>query len=134
LPAARPRDPRDTDQYVNPIVGKVISPFGSRDGGRHDGIDIKGVDRAPISASFPGRVIQAGYGQDGYGISVTVDLGAGVTTLFAHLSAVTVHVGDQVEAGDKVGVEGQTGRATTPHLHYEIRINGRPVNPAPYLH
>jgi len=134
LPSARPRDPRDPDQFVNPIVGKVISPFGQRDTGRHDGIDIKGVDHAPITASFPGRVIQAGPGQDGYGISVTVDLGAGVTTLYAHLSAVTVHAGDEVAAGDQVGVEGQTGRATTAHLHYEIRDGGRPINPARFLH
>ena len=56
-----------------------------------------------------------------------------MTVLYAHLSKVTVHAGQDVQAGDQVGVEGQTGRATTPHLHYEIRVNGRPVNPAPYL-
>ncbi len=133
LPSARPRDPRDPEQYVNPIDGKVISSFGYRDGERHDGMDIKGVDKARISASFPGRVIQAGPGQSGYGTTVTLDLGGGVTALFAHLSAVTVRVGDDVLAGDQVGVQGQTGRATTAHLHYEIRINGRAVNPAPYL-
>ncbi|HEY2333267.1 MAG TPA: M23 family metallopeptidase [Acidimicrobiales bacterium] len=134
LPADQPADPADPADYKIPIQGKVISPFGRRDGGeRHDGIDIKGVDHAPISASFPGHVVQAGSGESGYGITVTIDVGKGITVLYAHLSAVTVRAGQDVQAGDQVGVEGQTGRATTAHLHYEIRVNGRPVNPAPYL-
>ncbi len=134
LPVDQPPDPADPADYRNPIQGKVISPFGRRDGGeRHDGIDIKGVDHARISASFPGHVIQAGPGESGYGITVTIDVGKGITVLYAHLSAVTVRAGQDVAAGDQVGVEGQTGRATTAHLHYEIRVNGRPVNPVPYL-
>jgi murein DD-endopeptidase MepM/ murein hydrolase activator NlpD len=131
LPA--PPNPRDPGAYINPIEGKVISSFGWRDGERHDGLDIKGVDRATISASFPGRVIQAGQGASGYGLSVTIDHGDGVTTLYAHLSAVSVRAGDDVEAGQQVGVQGQTGRATTSHLHYEVRIDKRAVNPAPYI-
>jgi murein DD-endopeptidase MepM/ murein hydrolase activator NlpD len=134
VPSARPLDPRDPEQWVDPIVGHAISPFGRRDGGeRHDGLDIKGADHAPITASFPGRVVQAGPGQSGYGISVTVDVGDGLTVLYAHLSAVTVHAGEEVAAGQQVGVEGQTGRATTAHLHYEIRDHGRPISPVPYL-
>jgi len=128
-----PPDPRDPAAYADPIDGNVISAFGRRDGRRHEGLDIKGGHRAPISASFSGRVVQAGQGGTGYGLSVTVAHGDGVTTLYAHLSSVSVRVGDEVTAGQQVGLQGQTGRATTAHLHYEVRIGGRPVDPMPYL-
>lgn len=128
-----PPDPRNPADHADPILGDVISRFGWRDGARHEGIDIKGASRAPITASFPGRVIQAGQGATGYGLSVTIDHGDGVTTLYAHLQSVTVRAGDVVESGRQVGVQGQTGRASGPHLHYEVRINGRPVDPMPYL-
>ena len=69
----------------------------------------------------------------GYGTMVEVDHGAGLTTRYAHLSAVTVAVGESVEAGATVGRVGATGRATGPHLHYETRIDGEPVDPMRFL-
>jgi murein DD-endopeptidase MepM/ murein hydrolase activator NlpD len=133
VPLPPPPSPRDPANFVNPIEGKVISPYGYRDGERHDGIDLKGVDRAAVSASFPGRVIQAGQGASGYGLSVTIDHGDGVVTLYAHLAVAISRVGDVVVAGQQIGVQGQTGRATTSHLHYEVHVDGRVVSPVPYL-
>lgn len=85
-----------------------------------------------MAAPLAGIVVQAGPGQRGYGQSVTIDHGSGITTLLPHLSVVEARVGQRVEQGEVIGRIGQTGNATTPHLHYEIRDHGRPVNPAPY--
>lgn len=127
-------DPHDPNDFIDPIEGgHVISPFGYRSGRRHEGIDYKSTYGAPVFATFPGTVVQAGPGLSGYGNTVTLDLGEGVTVLFAHLAGWSVERGQVVERGDRIGAEGATGRASTWHVHYEVRENGVPRDPAPYL-
>jgi murein DD-endopeptidase MepM/ murein hydrolase activator NlpD len=133
-PAPPVLDPHDPADFTNPIHGfHVISPFGLRGGRRHEGIDIKGPYRTTVFATFPGTVLQAGPGMTGYGNTVTIDHGQGVTTVYAHLYGWRVKRGDVVKQGDPIGAEGQTGRASTYHVHYEVRENGVPRDPAPYL-
>lgn len=130
-PAPSPRDPAD---FINPIDGgHVISPFGFRSGRRHEGTDIKGPYGTPVFATFAGTVVQAGPGLSGYGNTVTIDHGQGVVTLYAHLASWSVRKGDVVEQGQRIGAEGQTGSASTYHVHYEVHVDGVPRNPAPYL-
>jgi murein DD-endopeptidase MepM/ murein hydrolase activator NlpD len=85
-----------------------------------------------ISAAAGGRVILAGW-FGGYGNCVVVDHGGGVSTLYAHQTSVAVSYGDSVSAGDTVGYVGSTGLSTGPHLHFEVRVDGNPVDPSGYL-
>ncbi|MEM8696743.1 MAG: M23 family metallopeptidase [Pseudomonadota bacterium] len=118
--------------------GAMSSPFGLRrdpfTGARamHNGIDFRGPHGMGILATGPGRVTFAGW-KNGYGRTIEIDHGAGVVTLYAHLSAIDVRVGEEVDRGDRIGRMGNTGRSTGTHLHYEVRINGRAVNPRPLL-
>ncbi len=98
----------------------------------HAGIDLAGVHGEPIRASAPGRVVRAER-HGSYGLVVDIDHGRGILTRYAHLSRIAVAVGDEVEAGQRIGAMGSTGRSTGTHLHYEIRIDGRPVDPRPFL-
>lgn len=98
----------------------------------HTGIDFRGDSGDPIRATAAGRVVKAGR-EGGYGLMVEIDHGFGLTTRFAHMSRMTVEVGDTVKAGELVGNVGSTGRSTGPHLHYETRVNGDAVNPMSYL-
>jgi murein DD-endopeptidase MepM/ murein hydrolase activator NlpD len=133
-PPPPPPNPHDPAQFSNPIHGgHVISPFGRRGRRPHEGIDYKGPYKTTVMATFPGVVIQAGPGLSGYGNTVTIDNGDGVTTLFAHLFSATIRKGQRVTWGTPIGLEGQTGSASTYHVHYEVRDHGRPLNPAPYL-
>jgi murein DD-endopeptidase MepM/ murein hydrolase activator NlpD len=134
-PAPEPApNPRDPGQFINPVKGgHVISPFGSRGGRRHEGIDYKGPNHTTVFATFEGTVIQAGPGLRGYGNTVTIDHGQGVITMYAHLFSVSARKGQVVGQGDPIGLEGQTGSASTYHVHYEVKVDGRKVNPAPYL-
>jgi murein DD-endopeptidase MepM/ murein hydrolase activator NlpD len=101
-------------------------------GAMHAGIDLAGAHGEPIRASASGRVVRAErFGS--YGLAVDIDHGRGILTRYAHLSRIHVAVGDRVEAGERIGAMGSTGRSTGTHLHYEVRIDGRPVNPRPFL-
>lgn len=136
-PEPAPTPPPDARQPVSwnrPCEGPVISGYGPRSGRRHDGMDVKCPNGGPVAAPLAGIVVQAGPGQRGYGQSVTIDHGFGITTLLPHLSVVEARVGQRVARDEVIGRIGQTGNATTPHLHYEIRVHGRPVNPEPYYH
>uniref|UniRef100_UPI0025F00FB2 M23 family metallopeptidase n=1 Tax=uncultured Aureimonas sp. TaxID=1604662 RepID=UPI0025F00FB2 len=86
----------------------------------------------PVRATGQGRVISAG-DQGGYGLAVEIDHGNGITSRFAHMSRIDVSVGQTVAAGSRRGLIGSTGRSTGPHLHYEVRVNGEPVNPQRYI-
>lgn len=110
----------------------MISPYGPRDGRRHEAMDVKCPNGGPVAAPLAGRVTQAGPGQRGYGNSVTIDHGDGITSLLPHLSGVDAAVGQWVTQGQVVGRVGQTGNASTPHLHFELRDRGRPMDPTPY--
>ena len=98
----------------------------------HSGLDFRGPKGAPILAAAKGRVSFVGR-KSGYGNVVEVDHGNGVMTRYAHMSAFKSKVGQAVEAGQPIGAIGSTGRSTGPHLHFEVRINGRAVNPRPFL-
>jgi len=115
-----------------PVVGAVTSPFGARWGGFHPGIDIAAGYGTPVDAAAPGRVVRAGW-YGGYGNCVDIDHGDGVVTRYGHLSRIAVEEGEQVIKGQLVGYVGSTGFATGPHLHFEVRINGNPVNPESFL-
>lgn len=119
---------------VWPVYGWLSGGYGQRsdpftgDVGFHRGLDISADRGQPVFATGAGRVETAGYSGD-YGNLVTVNHGFGLTTKYGHLSRFGVKVGDRVQRGDILGYVGATGRATGPHLHYEVLANGRLLNP-----
>jgi murein DD-endopeptidase MepM/ murein hydrolase activator NlpD len=121
-----------------PLKGRLTSRFGYRRhplwGGRHfhTGIDIAGKYGTAIKAADSGEVIFAGW-WDGYGKAIVVDHGHKTTTVYAHLSRIYKQVGAVVAKGQVVGLTGSTGYSTGPHLHFEVRKNGKPVNPMKFL-
>lgn len=106
---------------------KVISPYGGRGGRHHSGTDIKSFPNDSVRAVFDGTVVMAGP-FSGYGNCVQIRHLNGLTTLYSHNSRNLVKAGDQVTAGQVVALEGRTGRATTDHVHFEVRVAGRHVN------
>lgn len=129
---------RGTGEYVWPVQGRVSSPFGYRIHPifkvrkMHTGVDLSASFGTSIRAADSGVVIQAGW-RGGYGKTVVVSHGSGLTTLYAHQSAILVSVGEAVSQGDVIGKVGSTGYSTGPHLHFEVRLNGSPVDPMGYL-
>ena len=122
-----------------PVKGaQRTSNFGSRtdpflgSAAFHAGIDFRSPVGRPVEATAAGIVTEAGR-NGGYGLMVEVDHGGGLTTRYAHLSALKVRPGERIERGDVVGLVGSTGRSTGPHLHYETRVDGTAVNPVLYL-
>jgi len=99
----------------------------------HPGIDLAGSYGTPIYATADGTVLRAGWNSGGYGNLVEVDHGRGITTRYGHMSAILVSPGDHVTRGQQIGRMGSTGRSTGNHLHYEVRIDGRAVNPIPFM-
>ena len=118
--------------FIWPVNGPVTSPFGMRWGRMHTGIDIGVADGTPIHAAAAGRVIYAGW-MDGYGNLVFIDHGSGLSTGYAHQSSVAVSNGETVAQGQVIGYVGCTGHCFGPHLHFEVRVNGAPVDPLGYL-
>ncbi|MEO0698920.1 MAG: peptidoglycan DD-metalloendopeptidase family protein [Pseudomonadota bacterium] len=106
-------------------------PF-TRRGAMHPGIDFRGKIGSPIYAAAPGTVVYAGW-RGGYGRLVEIRHDNGLVTRYAHLSRIYAKVGDTLAAGETLGGLGSSGRSTGPHLHFEVRINGKPVNPRPFL-
>lgn len=98
----------------------------------HEGVDITAPAGTPIEAPARGRVVSAGW-EAGYGNAVMIDHGYGVVTRFAHASRLLVKAGDRVERGQRIALVGNTGLSTSPHLHYEVHVRGRPVNPLKYI-
>ncbi|MFD2148372.1 M23 family metallopeptidase [Mucilaginibacter antarcticus] len=107
-------------------------PFSSGHAEFHPGLDFKGNRGDNASVTANGRVVSAGW-NGGYGNCVRVAHTNGYETLYGHLSKITVKVSQKISVGEKVGEIGSTGRSTGSHLHYEVRQNGRPVNPAKFL-
>ena len=98
----------------------------------HEGIDLSAPMGAPIIAPASGRVISVS-NEPGYGNTFQIDHGNGIITKFAHCSRIVVHVGQQVTRGQLIATVGNTGLATGPHLHYEVHVNGQPVDPLKYV-
>lgn len=119
-----------------PAKGALTGWWHEQRGGRdHLGIDIDGDTGDPVWAAGAGRVVHAGpapAGYSGYGLLVVIDHGGG-ETVYAHLSRIAVSAGDVVDAGTPIGAMGTTGNVTGSHLHFELRIAGRQVDPTPYL-
>jgi murein DD-endopeptidase MepM/ murein hydrolase activator NlpD len=115
--------------FVWPATGTITTPYVP---GGHPGIDIGILRSLTIRAAAPGRVKLVGErrGYEGYGSIVLVKVGGGYTTLYAHLSSYRVHPGQEVRAGQKLGVAGCTGWCTGTHLHFEVRLDDQAVNPA----
>jgi murein DD-endopeptidase MepM/ murein hydrolase activator NlpD len=118
--------------FIWPVNGPVVSPFGMRWGRMHTGIDIGVSDGTPIQAAASGRVIYAGW-MGGYGNLVFIDHGRGLSTGYAHQSSIGVSNGESVTQGQVIGYVGCTGHCFGPHLHFEVRVNGSPVDPLGYL-
>jgi murein DD-endopeptidase MepM/ murein hydrolase activator NlpD len=120
---------------VHPLEARISSRFGLRrdpiDGGEriHEGVDLAAPLGTPVRTSGAGVVLRAG-AEPGYGNLVVVDHGGGLETRYAHLASMSVAVGDRVAAGGAIGAVGSTGRSTGPHLHFEIRRDGKSVDPA----
>lgn len=115
-----------------PAGGRISSSYGYRGGEFHGGIDIAAGTGSPVCAAAGGRVVFAGWA-GGYGKSVIIDHGNGLATRYAHLSRIYVSAGETVSRGETIGAVGSTGRATGPHLHFEVMVNGGRTNPYNYL-
>jgi len=127
LPLASP-----LDQY------QITSPFGKRRDpisgkyAMHDGIDLSSIPKAAVLASGPGKVVFVGWNGN-YGKMVKIDHGMGIITCYGHLQKISVRTGQEVEAHQKIGVMGSTGRSTGIHLHYEVLVNDKPYDPLKFM-
>jgi murein DD-endopeptidase MepM/ murein hydrolase activator NlpD len=118
--------------FVWPVHGILTSGYGWRWGRMHEGIDLAVASGTPVVSAASGTVIVAGW-LGGYGNLVVVDHGNGVSTAYGHNTSVTVGVGQSVAQGQLIAYSGNTGHSTGPHVHFEVRINGSPVDPLGYL-
>jgi len=127
---------------IQPISKKNLTRFGSSFGMRyhpilqvvrpHEGIDLSARKGTPIYATADGKVLQAGYRAGGFGKKVLLDHGFGYRTLYGHCNEVLVNPGQEVKRGEVIARVGSTGLSKAPHLHYEVHVNGRPVDPINY--
>ncbi len=125
-------------RMILPVAGRASSGYGMRNDPiqhaeiNHPGFDLAAPTGTPVAAAAAGKVTHAGPAGT-YGNLITVRHASGYETRYAHLSAVTVHEGDEVAAGQQIGNVGTTGYSTGPHLHFEVRHDGKPMDPAPLL-
>jgi murein DD-endopeptidase MepM/ murein hydrolase activator NlpD len=137
--AQQPATPKADDTAAWPIHGEITTYFGASDWPyqtHHTGIDISDGFRSgvtPVHPYRPGRVIQVVHSSTGLGNHVVIDHGAGITSVYGHMSSTTVQEGQEVNGNTTLGLEGSTGASTGPHVHFEIRLNGAPVNPIDYI-
>ena len=116
-------------RLASPVAGPYTDLFGPRGNRFHGGIDYPGTTATPVTAAASGRVTFAGWSSGGWGSLITIEHGGGVRTMYAHLSSVGVRVGQWVTAGRRIGRIGASGKATGPHLHFEVRLRGAAVDP-----
>lgn len=131
------RDPRGRSagaaSFSWPVHGVLISEYGMRRGAHHDGLDIKAPAGTVVRAAEAGRVIHADASLSGYGKLVILKHAGRLSSVYAHNRKLLVGVGQFVEKGDAIAEIGQTGNASVPHLHFEIRSDGSPRDPLEYL-
>lgn len=125
------RRPMESEADFSSNYGYRVDPF-TRAPAMHTGVDFRAEHGSPVRATAPGKVVTAEY-SGGYGNMVEIEHIGGVSTRYAHLSAIAVSVGQTVAAGAVLGRVGSTGRSTGPHLHYETRINDEPLDPTRFL-
>jgi murein DD-endopeptidase MepM/ murein hydrolase activator NlpD len=123
---------RGSGRFIWPVNGTFTSPFGMRWGRLHAGIDIAAPTGTALRAADGGVVQIAGW-TGGYGNYTCIGHGGGISTCYAHQNSMGVSVGQNVSQGQVIGTVGNTGNSTGPHLHFEVRINGQPVDPMGYL-
>jgi len=117
-----------------PIDGAAVgSPFGTRAGRQHEGIDLPAPIGTPVYAAADGQVVYAGSGIRGYGNMIVIQHEGDLLTVYAHNSQLLVARGDKVRVGQRIALSGQSGHATGPHLHFEVRSGQIPVDPVSYL-
>ena len=129
---------------IQPISNKDLTRFGSPFGYRmhpilgyvrlHAGIDLTAPKGTPVYASGDGVILRADANNSGYGNCVKITHGYGYMTVYAHLSEILVNQGEEIKRGDVIGLVGNTGLSTAPHLHYEVRVNNTPVNPVNFYY
>lgn len=129
---AEPLAPVVMERFIWPVKGRVTSPFGTRHGRPHDGIDISSPRGTPIQAAADGTVLYVGR-LSGYGNLLILKHPGNFFTAYAHLSQTHVRKGDRVRQGKIIGNVGRTGRATGAHLHFEVRLRAVPQNPLDFL-
>jgi len=132
-----------TTRFIKPVIGVITSNFGSREHpvfkivSFHSGIDIAGQNLTPVHAANYGKIISTGY-RGGYGNTIIIShgkyKGINTSTLYAHLDQIFVAENQIVKKGQIIGLEGSTGTSTAPHLHFEVRKNGIPVNPLQFIY
>ncbi len=132
IPAIRPLARKDIIRFSSPFGYRMhpilhVIKF-------HTGIDLTARIGTPVYATGDGLIVRADYSSGGYGNIVVISHGFGYESYYAHLSKILVKPGQKVKRGDLIGLVGTTGRSTGPHLHYEIRINGKPVNPVNFYY
>jgi murein DD-endopeptidase MepM/ murein hydrolase activator NlpD len=137
---AVPEEPSAPGQLIWPVSGPISSPFGMRTNPithafiLHAGIDIAVPTGTTVVAAAEGRVIVAGWDDGGCGNMIVIDHGGHLATQYCHLSQMYVGVGQDVQRGQAIAASGSTGNSTGPHVHFGVRIDGRPVDPMTYLH
>lgn len=119
-------------QLAWPLLGTITSPFGTREGAPHEGIDIAAEENTPMRAAASGKVVFAGP-RGTYGLAVIIDHGNGLRTLYAHCAKLLVTEGDVVDTSTIIALAGSTGHSTGPHLHLEVLQNGVPTDPLTWL-
>ena len=123
--------PHDNLSY--PVMGQISSPFGSRWGSFHYGLDLAADQGTTVEAAAGGIVTEADWKNDAYGYAVMIDHGHDMETLYGHCSELLVEAGQQVKPGQAIALVGSTGNSTGPHVHFEVRINGECQDPLDYL-
>ncbi|MEO8592097.1 MAG: M23 family metallopeptidase [Candidatus Solibacter sp.] len=122
-----------------PVEGRLMDGFARRtdpfsgEGAFHKGVDITAPTGTTVRATADGVVVQAEMVSGGYGRLIIIDHGGGYQTYYAHLSKILVRAGQEIRRGEVIGAVGSSGRVTAPHLHYEVRVGGTPMNPYRYL-
>ena len=126
-------NPSGPVRFLRPVHGPITSGFGMRWGRMHQGLDFGASTGTPVGAGGRGVVSFAGWNAGGFGNLVVIQHRLGYQTWYGHMSSINVRAGQSVAGGTRIGAVGSTGHSTGPHLHFEVRLNGTPMNPAGYL-
>jgi murein DD-endopeptidase MepM/ murein hydrolase activator NlpD len=132
-PPVAPPPVSSNGRFIRPVDVSTGSPFGTRNGKPHEGVDFPAPTGTPVRAAQGGKVLIAGWDSGGYGNLVVIDHGNGLDSRYAHLSRISVQVGQSVSQGQTIGAVGNTGESRGAHLHFETRVNGVARNPMNYI-